>query len=110
MIGDRVSEGEGRVELFWYGEWGTVCSNSFDDGEARVICLQLGYVHGFSNVNISVYGEGSGPIMLDDTRCRGSEGGLLTCGSRNILEHNCVHAQDAGVRCYVPGMTYDIPE
>ena len=42
---------------------------------------------------------GSGSIILDDVRCTGGEQSLLECNSTTLLEHNCRHAEDAGVVC-----------
>ena len=45
----------------------------------------------------SFFGQGSGPINLDDVQCTGSEAGLLDCTYNPT--HNCIHFEDAGVRC-----------
>ena len=39
--GDRPTEG--RLEVYFDREWGTVCRNRFDDKDASVACYQLGY-------------------------------------------------------------------
>jgi len=40
---DGNSPSEGRLEIFYRNQWGTVCDDSFDDVDARVACHSLGY-------------------------------------------------------------------
>ena len=42
---------------------------------------------------------GSGPILLDRVMCTGVETRLWDCVFDDIDNNNCVHSQDAGVRC-----------
>ena len=41
-LGSTSTDG-GRLEVYLFGRWGTVCSNGFDEREAVVACRQLGY-------------------------------------------------------------------
>ena len=46
------------------------------------------------------FGEGSGPVLLDDVSCDGSEKTLISCLTGGpIGQNNCNHDEDAGVRC-----------
>ena len=42
---------------------------------------------------------GAGQIWLDEVGCTGEEVSLLDCPSDPLGSHNCVHSEDAGVRC-----------
>ena len=93
------SESEGRVELFHGGTWGTVCDDSWDIRDASVICRSLGYAGAIAATTEANFGEGTGRIFLDEVDCSGSETSIFDCSSSGIENHDCVHAEDAGVRC-----------
>ena len=45
------------------------------------------------------FGEGSGPIHLDNVECDGSEPTISHCDSNAWGEENCNHYEDASVTC-----------
>lgn len=95
------SGSEGRVEIFYNGQWGTVCDDYWNDLNARVVCQQLGFYGNSYATSGAQFGPGARtqPIWLDDVRCVGSEEYLSGCPNRGWGVHNCFHWEDAGVIC-----------
>jgi hypothetical protein len=50
----------------------------------------------------AAFGQGTGQIWLDNVACTGSESRLIDCPANSLGNHNCVHQEDAGVRCGAP--------
>lgn len=50
------------------------------------------------------YGQGTGPIWLDDVTCLGSETRIEDCNHREWGSHNCGHGEDTSISC-IPSKT-----
>lgn len=89
----------GRVEIFYKGQWGTVCDDDWTLENARVVCRQLGCGQELSAPTSAHFGRGEGPIWLDNVECAGNEAALSQCKHPDYGVNNCGHGEDAGVIC-----------
>ncbi|KAM9355266.1 lysyl oxidase homolog 3B isoform 1-T1 [Pholidichthys leucotaenia] len=99
LAGYPRKHNEGRVELFYKGEWGSICDDDFTIANANVLCRQLGFVSATGWTHSAKYGKGQGKIWLDNVQCNGGEKGIEFCKSRGWGNSDCTHDEDAGVVC-----------
>ncbi|XP_048586645.1 LOW QUALITY PROTEIN: polycystic kidney disease protein 1-like 2 [Nematostella vectensis] len=98
-----LNQYEGRVEIYYNNEWGTICDHDWNIAEAMVVCRQLGFVTALYNPHNAAFGQGIGTIWLDSVTCNGSEDSLLSCsGIGTFGRTSCTHARDASVVCQQP--------
>uniref|UniRef100_A0AAY4DQQ8 Lysyl oxidase homolog n=1 Tax=Denticeps clupeoides TaxID=299321 RepID=A0AAY4DQQ8_9TELE len=109
LAGEKRKHNEGRVEVFYDGEWGTVCDDDFTIHAAQVVCKELGYMEAISWSPSAKYGKGDGRIWFDNVQCTGKEKSLALCTSNGIGVSDCKHSEDVGVVCSdkrIPGFKF----
>ena len=50
-------------------------------------------------VNRAVFGQGTGPVLLSNVECTGTESSLLSCSHAGDDIFYCSHSSNAGVIC-----------
>uniref|UniRef100_A0A8C5TRM1 Lysyl oxidase like 3 n=1 Tax=Malurus cyaneus samueli TaxID=2593467 RepID=A0A8C5TRM1_9PASS len=99
LAGYPRKHNEGRIEVFYNDEWGTICDDDFTLGNAHVLCRHLGFVAATGWAHSAKYGKGVGRIWLDNVNCAGSEKSIGDCKHRGWGNSDCSHEEDAGVVC-----------
>ncbi|XP_062069399.1 macrophage scavenger receptor types I and II isoform X3 [Lepus europaeus] len=98
LVGGRGPH-EGRVEILHNGQWGTICDDHWELRAGQVVCRSLGY-RGVNSVHKKAYfGQGTGPIWLNEVSCLGMESSIEECNIRQWGVRVCSHREDAGVTC-----------
>ena len=71
--------------------------------------LRLSFIIALSDATAlsnAFYGQGSGPIHIDDVACTGTETNILLCTYDSVTS-DCGHSEDAGVQCQVDSRFMD---
>ena len=101
---DGRSRRDGRVEIYFSGVWGSVCSAGWDNRDASVVCRQLGFSGGKA-VTKSRSGHGAGVTWMSNVACEGTETAIQSCSFPDWGTSRCVQSRDAGVVCSGTGLT-----
>ncbi|XP_073669793.1 scavenger receptor cysteine-rich domain-containing protein DMBT1-like [Paramisgurnus dabryanus] len=99
---DGSNQCSGRVEVLYNDQWGTVCDAGWDLTDAAVVCNSMGCGTPIAAETGAFFGQGSGPVWLDDMSCSGNEPSVKNCSSMALGTSTCSHEQDAGVVCNPP--------
>ncbi|XP_067337962.1 deleted in malignant brain tumors 1 protein-like isoform X2 [Channa argus] len=98
-LADGSNRCSGRVEFYDQGRWGTVCGESWDMNDAKVVCKQLNCGKAHKITTLTEYGHGSGHIWIDQIECIGMESTLIQCPQRPFRDRTCNTTTVAGVVC-----------
>ncbi len=88
----------GNVEIMHGGQWGSVCSNRWDNRDARVVCHQLGFRTGVIKVANGIRSE-QGHMWLTNVSCTGIESKIQDCSANEWAVNTCSVQTHAAIDC-----------
>ncbi|XP_050767060.1 antigen WC1.1-like [Gymnogyps californianus] len=84
----------GRLQVFYNGTWGSICSNSMTLDTVSLACQELGCGDGGSLETRLPYGRVSGPAWLDNVQCGEKTSSFWQCPSTPWNPQSCEDLQD----------------
>nr|XP_048697497.1 antigen WC1.1-like [Caretta caretta] len=94
------SDCAGRLEVFYNGTWGSVCSNQMTGITPTIVCKQLNCGDGVLTAGEFQHGEGSGLTWLNHVKCTEQHSSLWQCPSGPWKWQPCDHrAEETHIIC-----------
>ncbi|KAM6107466.1 LOW QUALITY PROTEIN: antigen WC1.1-like [Phoenicopterus ruber ruber] len=84
----------GRLQVFYNGTWGSVCSNAMTLDTVSLACKELGCGDGGSLETRLPYGKVSGPAWLDNVQCGEKTSSFWQCPSNPWDVQSCEDLRD----------------
>ncbi|XP_067166128.1 scavenger receptor cysteine-rich type 1 protein M130-like [Apteryx mantelli] len=84
----------GRLQVFYNGTWGSVCSNSMTLATVSLVCKELGCGDEGSFERVQQYGNVSGPTWLDRVECGKRNSSFWQCPSSPWNPQSCNDQQE----------------
>ncbi|XP_032060946.1 antigen WC1.1-like [Aythya fuligula] len=90
----------GRLQVFYNGTWGSVCSNSITTETVSLVCKELGCGNEGELVTDSSYAELSGTAWLDRVECGKRKSSFWQCPSASWHPQSCTdRREEANITC-----------
>ncbi|XP_025051141.1 antigen WC1.1-like [Alligator sinensis] len=94
------SDCAGRLEIFYNGSWGSICSNQMTQATVEIVCKQLGCGDEGEIVGDLTYGQGSGHTWLDHVQCLEHHNSLWQCPSESWKPLSCANrGEETHIKC-----------
>ncbi|NXI93230.1 C163A protein, partial [Psophia crepitans] len=94
------NECAGRLEVFYNGTWGSICSNRMSQLTAITVCKHLNCGDSGEIARDFTYGSGSGPTWLDHVECTEQHSLLWQCQSDPWDPQSCDNrAEETHISC-----------
>ncbi|XP_042649936.1 antigen WC1.1-like [Tyto alba] len=84
----------GRLQVFYNGTWGSICSNSITDNTVTLACKELGCGDGGSLETRLPSGRVSGPAWLDRVQCGETNSSFWQCPSTPWNPQSCEYLEE----------------
>ncbi|XP_074994733.1 antigen WC1.1-like [Calonectris borealis] len=84
----------GRLQVFYNGTWGSICSNLMTPDTVSLACKELGCGDGGSLETRLPYGKVSGPAWLDNVQCGEKTSSFWQCPSTPWHPQSCEDLRD----------------